>query len=611
MQPFPDIPEAAACFISHLSLASRQGHLCLRIDEGKVKPRPSEIWRTPEDMSWNEDTLQYLEALILEGSKLLPVVLITNMELNQDTPSTPLYQQGNRYYLQKFWVYETLFIDLFKTFQQAKPSLSVEMSAVHGNIKQLEQEKKLLPEQAEAVIKACKNCLTLVCGGPGTGKTYTAAYIIQTLWHGLAADQKKDFKILLAAPAGKAASQLQKSLSKVLDSLEGMKPPIAKTLHAMLGITRHHKTVDTAYLSADLILVDECSMIDIKVMIELLKSVKPKARLILLGDPYQLPPVESGGIFSDIISTLDQMDSPLKPVLLKTCLRSELKGILHLAEGVKSGDTSRILEGITNPGHLPGVNFFPLGPSELKKNLGWIIEQASQFYHYADENTYSPEALISLFNRFRILTPLRRGPFGVDSLNIQIHENLTQKTKGQKQFCTPIMIVSNHKGLNLFNGETGLLMTEKNNLDPYSFQRGDYAVFSDPTNPSHKVIPAALLPRFELAYCLSIHKSQGSEFNHVLLILPEGSEIFGREAFYTAITRAKKQLDILSNINTIKETIERCSLRISGVLERNITQAELAPEGLAKPGKSQPKGKAPERGDTKKITTQGNLILLL
>jgi exodeoxyribonuclease V alpha subunit len=341
LQNLSDIPEAVACFICHLSLASRQGHLCIRMHENRVEPNPIEVWRVPEDLPRQEETLNRLTALICEGARLLPEALFTNTEMNSDTPLTPLCKQDNRYYLQKFWMYETQFLNLFQTLQQTKPALSFDISAIQENIKKLEQEKKLVPEQAEAVIRACKNCLTLVCGGPGTGKTYTAAYIIQTLWQGLSPEQKEHFEILLAAPTGKAAAQLQKSLTKVLDSLQGMKPVTAKTLHAVLGITKQIKTSqkNISYLSADLILVDESSMIDVKLMIELLKSVKPAARLILLGDPYQLPPVESGGMFSDIISTLDTLsDSSLKPISLKTCLRSELKGILSLAEGVKSGN---------------------------------------------------------------------------------------------------------------------------------------------------------------------------------------------------------------------------------------------------------------------------------
>jgi exodeoxyribonuclease V alpha subunit len=563
------VPESVACFICHLSLASRQGHLCVRIQDDKIEPDPVEIWQTPDELPWDRETLQKLGTLIREGAQLLPDKLYVASESH---PQSPICKDLTRFYFQKYWDYETEFLRLFRSMLSSSPSYAYDMDAVQELADQLVQDKKLLLEQSKAIIQACKHRLTLVCGGPGTGKTYTTAYIIQTLWLGLTPEHRETFEILLAAPTGKAASQLQKSLTKVLETLQGIPPLTAKTLHSILDINRPHNSSSktSAYLSADLIVVDESSMIDIKLMVKLLSSIKPGARLILLGDPFQLPSVEAGGVFSDMISFLHRhLDIPSKPIVLTQCLRAELKGILSLAEAVNTGNSAAIQEMMNSARTSPGIRFLSLNISETKKSLQSIKESACAYYDIEHNPARTPEDMLSIFNRFKILTPLRKGPFGVDSLNRLIYQNLQKQTLEQIPYLTPIMIINNHKGLNLFNGETGILVTKCKSVNPLSFQCGDYALFMDPQGTSWKTIPAALLPRFELAYCLSIHKSQGSEFDHVLLILPPGAEIFGRKAMYTGITRAKKQLDILSNPLIMHETIDRCSERISGVLDRS------------------------------------------
>ena len=564
-------PESVACFVCHLSLASRQGHLCVRIQNDTLEPHPVEIWQAPEELPWEPETLLRIATLIREGAQLLPEMLYADSESHPTYPQTPICKNHNRYYFQKSWVYETEFLQYFLALLSSSPTLTYDMDTMQDQADLLVQDKKLLLEQSKAIIQACQNRLTIVCGGPGTGKTYTTAYIIQSLWLGLPPEQRESFEILFAAPTGKAASQLQKSLTKVLEALHGMPLLTAKTLHSILEISRHHNTSSrtSAFLSADLIVVDECSMIDIKLMIKLLSSIKPGARLILLGDPFQLPPVEAGGVFSDMIAYLHRhSDIHPKPIFLTTCLRAELKGILSLAEGVKTGNNEAVLE-LMNPSQsLPGIRLVPLNTSETKKSLQFVIELACGYYDLTNRPGITPEEMLTIFNRFKILTPLRKGPFGVDSLNRLIYQRLLQHTSEKMHYLTPIMIVNNHKGLNLFNGETGILVAKGKSVNPFAFQSGDYAVFIDNQGACCKTIPAALLPRFELAYCLSIHKSQGSEFDHVLLILPPGAEIFGRKAFYTGITRAKKQLDILSNQLILKETIDRCSDRISGVVDR-------------------------------------------
>src|SRR5262249_11532711 len=154
-----------------------------------------------------------------------------------------------------------------------------------------------------------------------------------------------------------------------------------------------------------------------------------------------------------------------------------------------------------------------------------------------------PLELFAKFNQFRILTPFRKGPFGYEALNALCHKNLAKTLRLGERSVIPIIVVATDYGLELFNGEVGILVCHHKVNEFSAFQKGDYALFPgnslEKAGQSMRQIPAILLPKFEYAYCLSVHKSQGSEFERVLLLLPEGSEIFGREVLYTGVTRAR------------------------------------------------------------------------
>jgi exodeoxyribonuclease V alpha subunit len=169
-----------------------------------------------------------------------------------------------------------------------------------------------------------------------------------------------------------------------------------------------------------------------------------------------------------------------------------------------------------------------------------------------------PREMMDAFNRFRILSPLRKGPHGVEAIN----ELFLKKPS----HAAPIILTKNDRGLELFNGETGVLI--RKDLSKPHFQEGDYAIFPGDRPDAIKRVPAVLLPPFEYAYCLSVHKSQGSEFDHVLLMLLEGSENFGNQVLYTGVTRAKRKLEIWCSLATLKKTLSHKSQRLSGISER-------------------------------------------
>src|SRR6202008_1922535 len=145
-------------------------------------------------------------------------------------------REGNNFYLQRYWIFETLFLKHFQRHLKSAPVPALDSEQVNQTVRQLLQDKTLLEEQAQAIVQGCLNSLTLVTGGPGTGKTYTAGHLIKVFWQNLSDDQRKAYQIVLAAPTGKAAANWQRSLSRVAAALEGLPDIQAKTLHSLLGI---------------------------------------------------------------------------------------------------------------------------------------------------------------------------------------------------------------------------------------------------------------------------------------------------------------------------------------------------------------------------------------
>jgi len=364
--------------------------------------------------------------------------------------------------------------------------------AVKTSPKSLPNLSQLTSEQNQALANVLIHPLSLITGGPGTGKTYTAAQIVKAL----------QTTTILTAPTGKAASHLQ-------SQIEG--PIHCGTLHSLLGV---RGPLDYANeiepLEAELVIVDESSMIDPPLFARLLASIGPNTRLVLMGDSNQLPAVEGGSIFADLIAS-----NLIPTAKLTQCMRSDRHEILNLASAILNGTTE-------------DIRTLDLGFAE--GNVDKIYEKL--WLHVKEKD----------FGRFRILSTLRKGPLGVDALNTFLYEKFAQQ---KNEF--PIMIKRNDNRTGLSNGDTGIL-------------QGDKAHF-----PGDRHFALHELPPYEYAYCLSVHKSQGSEYEQVLFLVPDGSEAFGKEVLYTAVTRAKLSLDIDGNPAQIAAAMSRSSGKTSGI----------------------------------------------
>lgn len=564
LRGYPQVGDEVAVAISCLLIAARKGHLCVKVDGEQVTPCIEEVWRQEGEEPLSENELKQLTQMVVAGMAALPLPLLTIIEDVEaaDIPATPFCRYRDLFYLQRYWVAESRVLKCLSRHSRSLPTPHLDTTYLQAAINKLKLHGKLLDEQAQAILQACMHPLSIIIGGPGTGKTYTAGHLIQVFWEGLTSEQQRRCEIALAAPTGKAAAHLKKSLAKVLGEQQKSINLTAKTLHALLGIrSSRHTAAPQAdvFLTADLILVDESSMIDVEMMARLLAAVKPGARLVLLGDPHQLPSVEAGNVLAELVDS-----QKVACTELKTCLRAELKEIVDFAAIVKQGDASGALSLIKQVKNGP-VSLYDLPENDREGKSAFLTRLMSLFPSIVDE-TLALEELLHLFDRARLLTALRKGPFGVEALNTLLWGHFSKQLRRGSLLAVPIMVTINDYKADLFNGEGGVLLL-KHPLDGTPHP-DDYALFPAREGSGFRKIPALMLPRYERAYCLSVHKSQGSEFDHVLLVMPEGGESFGRELFYTAVTRARKCIEIFGAPTTIAAAISQKSQRQSGLASR-------------------------------------------
>ncbi len=437
-------------------------------------------------------------------------------------------EHSEQTYLQRNWKLETHLIDpLLKLINDNTGKvIHLPEALTHG----------LNFEQKQAVEQSLAAQLFILAGGPGTGKTFTARKIIEA--HIARSD--KPLRIALAAPTGKAISKLKQSLDGVKDTV----PVTAATLHTLLGIKRSADFLKKPKcLPYDVILIDECSMIDMALWTVLLRALLPHTKLILLGDIHQLPSVEPGHVFEDLWNVIKDKRSTLG-VELKQSMRTDSQALLDLANKVKLGqcDTSIKIDSM---------------PSEDA-----LIDLISPQF----STPFSNEIDQKVLSESQILCGLRQGPFGVDRLNSKIFNHITLACKPQDRLAIPILLTRNAPDLDLCNGQMGVWVhhvhpeTQKHLPHPQ-----DYVLFSDRDS-----LPFSMLPPHELAYAISVHKSQGSEYNRVHFIMPPGSEHFGRKMLYTAITRARNELAIYGTPDTYNQCIAKSGQRTSGLAIRLI-----------------------------------------
>lgn len=455
-------------------------------------------------------------------------------------------------------------------------------------------------DQKLAAATAASRAFTLISGGPGTGKTTTVAKLLALLVEqGITSGQAP--VIRLVAPTGKAAARLTESLGAALHKLalsaeiQAAMPTSAGTLHRLLGVIpnshrfRHH--ADNP-LHLDILVVDEASMVDLPLMARLLDALPAQARLILLGDKDQLASVEAGAVLGDICALLDQPLSQPQADWLSgqtgyrlsssgeaRCLRDGLcllrkswrfdaqSGIGQLALACNQGDPAA-LSSVWDKA-FPDIRHQPwLGQSGAYDQL---ISDASQGYmaYLQALPQASPAQVFQLFNQFQVLCALRDGAFGVTGLNSAIEKALQRQgwldVSHDWYAGRPVMVGQNDHALGLYNGDIGICMPDAD---------GKLRVWFEQAGGEMRSFLPSRLPAHDTVFAMTIHKSQGSEFSNVILVLPDQYHpLLTRELVYTGITRAKQQLCLYADHELMSWAIRRKTERYSGLADR------LAPYG--------------------------------
>jgi len=500
--------------IVRLSYAQSQGHSCLVISE-------------------KEREIITLSRLV-DSEGLQPLVLL-----------------GNQLYLQRYWYYEKVLtkkvVELLKKIDKVKPENEKMLSRYFPSVNtEIDWQKK-------AASSAVKQYFSIVTGGPGTGKTTTVVKILALLQE----MAEQPLNIALAAPTGKAAMRLQESIGNskgrliCSEEIKSLIPEQVVTLHRLLGArppSPYFKYNAAHPLVFDVIVIDEASMIDLPLMSKLLDALKMGARLILLGDKDQLASVETGTVLSDLTSAL-----PNNTLELKKSFRFA-GNIKLLAEAVNcqnSDDAWGILEQNSDDVRLLD--------SEL---IDYIVEK-QRIYLDLIRSGVDFLLILAAFSDFQVLSATRKGLNSVDDINLRVREQLAKlgliKSRGDWYVGRPVMITQNDAVLQLYNGDIGICLQDPEN----NRQLMVFFLYADGT--VRKYFPARL-PYCETVFSMTIHKSQGSEFDEVLLVLPEKiNPILTKELIYTGITRAKKMIKVLAKKQVFIEALQCKVDRHSGL----------------------------------------------
>ncbi|MGA5464399.1 exodeoxyribonuclease V subunit alpha [Mycobacterium sp. NPDC050041] len=415
-------------------------------------------------------------------------------------------------------------------------------------------------EQRRAANVALTQPLTVLTGGPGTGKTTTVARLLALLAEQAALAGRPRLRIALAAPTGKAAARLLEAvLLEVgrLDPADRDRLPAltASTLHRLLRSRpdnssrfRHHRE---NRLPHDVIVVDETSMVSLTLMARLLEAVRPDSRLVLVGDPDQLASVEAGAVLADLVDGLGARDDARIATLVTSWRFGETIG--GLATAIRDGDADRVVEVLRAGGdHIAWLDTDEPGerlrtvllPQALRLREAAILGNAAVALQTLDEH--------------RLLCAHRRGPYGVQHWNRQVQRWLTDAT-GEAIWTDwyagrPVLVTANDYGLGLYNGDTGVAIADGDGLS--------VAVGA-------QTFAASRLSEVDTMHAMTIHKSQGSQAEEVTVLLPpEESRLLTRELFYTAVTRARQRVRVVGSERAVRAAIGRRVVRASGLRQR-------------------------------------------
>jgi len=595
MQTFNDVHRQFAEFFAaddlkpYLYLVSKslaEGHVCINLDD--VQASSDQL---PEDY---RRLLSKVPLPVLSTNTLVGTISATNK---------PFIVYNKRLYLQRYFQYESNIVEKISRL------IEDEQALVAARLAGLKHSRTLINElfpstgeasrdnlQLVAALLAVLHNFTIIAGGPGTGKTTTIARVLALLY---ATDP--DLKVALAAPTGKAAVRMAESLRHSALQFQGVfvehfSRLAPSTIHRLL------RQLPGKQLDYDVVIIDEASMVDVALMAKLLDVVPPKARLILLGDKDQLASVEAGNLLSDLCNTQSTMNQFSQPAVgtINDFIADDSARLTWepmLSEMNTSVLDDHIIELQTSHRFNAKKSIGRLSQAVLRSDLPFLagffakgLKQDPQvsIRSWSGKNHLLPDfarhfagyiqetdirVALNLFNRYRILCAVREGDQGVYAITRQVEQFLRHTAfldpNGEFYPNRPMIVTQNYPSLDLYNGDIGILRKD---------EQGDLKFWFEDAKGSLRSILPGLISNVETAFAMTIHKSQGSEFDEVLVILPAESEagILTRELLYTAVTRARNKLSILTSEQVFLDAASKKVRRASGITDR-FTQVEIQP----------------------------------
>jgi exodeoxyribonuclease V alpha subunit len=562
--------------------ATRLGHVCLELaeverqvttDQGDDGTRVPLL--LPRPAAWRK--------------ALVASPLVAAEEHATTAPVRPLVLVGDRLYLQRYWFFE---VEVARGLAERRsagsdaPDDPDRLTAVRDALDAVFAGDEGDPDaesdddaQRRAAERALTHSVTVIAGGPGTGKTHTVARILAA-GHLAATARGQVLRAALAAPTGKAANRMKESIlervaelhadGRIGDALaETLASTVPTTIHRMLGARgragfRHDHDDPVPY---DLVIIDETSMVSLPMLARLLDAVRTDARLVLVGDPFQLTSIDAGTVMGDMVGPADGLgDVTVGPLagrvteLVRGHRFASGSAMAALALAIRRGDADRAVAILASGD--PEVHWVqPEANAALDELRAAVVDGARQVITSA--LTGAATESIAAAQRIKVLAAVRHGPNGLfdwsDTISTLVRDDVpVYRRGGWPRVGTPVMVTGNDPINDLANGDVGVVVLD-----------GDHSLVAMGGPDRFRLLAPARLGEWEPWWAMTIHKSQGSEFAHAVVALPTtDSPVLTRELLYTAVTRGKPEVTVVASEQIVRIAIDRPVARASGLRDR-------------------------------------------
>ncbi|MEG2155386.1 MAG: exodeoxyribonuclease V subunit alpha [Burkholderiaceae bacterium] len=618
-------PDADPLLILAAALTSHQlgrGHACLEL-EAALADAGAALALPPQD---EESALPPVKLPVSDLHQWLAALDAPDL-VGHGPGATPLVLAGTRLYLRRYWQYEQTVRAAIEARACRSSLEATDLPALAQALGALFKPGDALDWQKLACALAARQGFAVITGGPGTGKTTTVVKLLAVLQHLALSQAGHPLRVRLAAPTGKAAARLNESIAGAVAtlSLGGLAraedvraaiPTQVTTVHRLLGSrpdTRHFRHDAAHPLALDVLVIDEASMLDLEMMAAVVSALPQDARLILLGDKDQLASVEAGAVLGDLcrradaghytattaewIATtagatlpaahLDASGTALDQAITKLRVSHRFgaaSGIGRLAAAVNAGDATLALATLKSGAkdlaclrldEPDAINRLLLGgdaPSGVpgyRQYLELLHAQVPSAQASRESHDAWARQVIAAYGQFQVLCALRRGPQGVEGINTRVESLLARAglipaERGEWYLGRPVLVTANDYGLGLMNGDIGITLSL-----PHEGKAVTRVAFpaSDGSGAIRWILPSRLRA-VETVFAMTVHKSQGSEFSHAVLILPErANPILTRELVYTGITRARDRFTLATPADgMLSQAVAQRVIRSGGLL---------------------------------------------